>query len=176
MRWLLAPVLAALAVQAAGQPIQYKSEWELQQERERRDWQEGDVKFPAYPKADSLIEIFVSSASSFRFFVDPASLSLESDGALRYTLVARSSSGAQTVSFEGIRCGRPGFYRVYGFGSGGTWSKSTLTEWRPIEPKNVQRWHNELHNSYFCPQGASIHTAAEALDALRRRGHPATTR
>jgi len=170
------PALAALAVQAAGQPITHKSEWELQQERDRRDWQEGEVRFPAYPKADGLIEFFVSRASSFRFFIDPASLSRESDGVVRYALVARSTSGVQTVSYEGIRCGRPGLYRVYAFGSGSAWSKSTLADWRPIEPRSVQRWHNELHDFYFCPYGALIHTTAEALDALRRGGHPATTR
>ena len=174
MRWVLLLALAAPASQAAGQALQHKSDWELEQER--RDWKESEAKLPALPKADGLIEFFVSSASSFRFFIDPASLSRESDGVVRYALIARSPSGAQSVSYEGIRCGRPGHYRVYAFGSGGAWSKSTLADWRPIEFRSVQRWHNELHDRHFCPQGASIHTVAEGLDALRRGGHPATTR
>lgn len=170
MRWLLLPAFAALAAQAAGQANVQKSDWELEQER--RDWKEHEVALPPLPKG-GLIEFFVSSASSFKFFIDPQSLSVGVDGVVRYTLMARSASGAETVSYEGIRCGGAGLYRAYAFGNGGAWSKSTRTDWRPIEPKSVQRWHNELRGSYFCPNGVSIATAAEGLDALRRGGHPA---
>ena len=147
-----------------------KSDWE--REQEARDFKEGDVALPPPPKG-GLIEFFVSSASSFRFFIDPQSLSVVEDGAVRYTLVARSPSGAETVSYEGIRCGGPGLYRVYAFGNVGAWSRNTRADWRPIEPKSVQRWHNELRGRYFCPNRLSIVTAAEGLDALRRGGHPA---
>ena len=173
MRWLLLPVLAALTVQAAGQANVQKSDWELEQER--RGSAEREVALPPPPKGD-LIEFFVSAASSFKFFIDPQSLSVGDDGVVRYTLVARSPSGAQSASYEGIRCGRAGLYRVYAFGNGAAWSKSTLAEWRPIEPRDVQRWHNELRDRYFCPNGASIFSAAEGLDALRRGGHPALAR
>ena len=156
---------------AGAQP---KTDWEEKQEA--RDWKEIELKLPALPKADALIEFFVSSATSFKFFVDPLSLSVGADGVVRYTLVARSPSGAENVSYEGIRCGGAGLYRVYAFGNGGAWSKSTLAEWRQIEPREVQRWRNELRGRYFCPHGAPIFTAAEGLDALRRGGHPAIAR
>lgn len=168
MRWLLLPALAALTVQAAGQANVQKSDWELEQER--RDWKESEARLPAYPKTDGLIEFFVSGAASFRFFIDPASLSLESDGVVRYTLVARSPSGVTNISYEGIRCAN-GSYRVFAHGNDGRWAVRQ-SEWRQIEPRAMQRWHNELRSQYFCPIGAIISSANEGLDALRRGGHP----
>jgi len=170
LRILLACALAVIAVQAAAQPKAEKSEWE--QERERRDWKEGELKLPAYPKAEGLIEFAVVGATSFRFFIDPASLDLGSDGVVRYTLVARSPSGVANISYEGIRCAT-GSYKVFALGNDGRWA-SRETEWRQIEPKAVA-WHFELRANYFCPNRLSIATAAEGLDALRRGGHPAAS-
>jgi hypothetical protein len=146
-----------------------KSDWE--REQESRKLQESDAPLPAYPKGP-LLEFFVSSASSFKFFIDPLSLWV-GDGMVRYTMVARSPSGAETVSYEGMRCGVPGHYVVYAFGSGGAWSRSSNVQWRPIEPKSIQRWHNVLAGQYFCPTRWSIQSVEEGLDALRRGGHPA---
>jgi len=146
-----------------------KSDWE--KEQEARDFRELEMALPPLPKG-GLIEFFVSSASSFKFFIDPQSLSV-SDGVVRYTLVARSPSGAETISYEGIRCGGQALVRVYAFGNGDKWSKNPNADWRTIEPKSVQRWHNVLRGQFFCPERYSIQSAAEGLDALRRGGHPA---
>lgn len=172
-----AAAFAAGALQA--QPVpedksrdqRHKSEYELEQER--RNWQEGEVKLPAFPKDDGLIEFFVSGASSFRFFIDPASLSPGRDGVVRYTLIARSPSGYSNISYEGIRCATNS-YRVYALGSNGSW-KPQDSDWRVIEAKSVQRWHNILRNDFFCLVRMPIWTAAEGIDALRRGGHPATS-
>jgi CNP1-like family len=169
LRRLLLLFLAAFAAQAAGQANVEKSNWELEQER--RDGKGSEIRLPAYPKADGLVEFFVSGAASFRFFIDPASLSVESDGVVRYTLVARSPSGVANISYEGIRCEKGADYRVFALGSDGRWSVRD-SEWRPIEPRAIQRWHNELYRRYFCPNDALISTAAEGVDALRRGGHP----
>ena len=160
-------LLAALGW-AALAPAQPKSDWEVEQEE--RDWREAEFKLPAYLKADALIEFSVSAASRFRFFVDPLSLSVGADGVVRYTLLARSPTGAETVSYEGIRC-KSGSYRVYAFGYRGAWSQAR-SEWKPIEPKSVQRWHQALQREYFCPFNAQVQTAAEAVEYLRRGGHP----
>jgi len=159
----------ALAAHAVSGFAQSKSDWEI--EVERRGWKESEYKLPAPPKPADLIEFFVSSATDFRFFVDPQSLSVGSDGVVRYTLVARSPSGAENVSYEGIRCSE-GWLRVYAYGRpGGGWSERD-SEWRPIETKTVQRWHNALRREFFCPQRVPIFDPAEGIDALRRGGHP----
>jgi len=173
-------VAAAFAAGAAqGQPIpedtsrsqRFKSEYQLEQER--LNWQEGEVKLPAFPRDDGLIEFFVSGASSFRFFIDPASLLPGRDGVVRYTLIARSPSGYSNISYEGIRCATNS-YRVYALGNNGSWTRQD-SDWRRIEGKSVQRWHNILRSDFFCPVSIPIWTAAEGLDALRRGGHPASS-
>jgi hypothetical protein len=148
-----------------------KSEWEL--ERERRDSSEPPVVLPAAPAAPDLIEFWVTSASSFRFFIDAKSLSVGPDRVVRYTLVARSSSGSEKVSYEGMRCGEDAYVKVYAFGRDGTWSSNRQADWKLIEAKSVQRWHNELRDHYFCPAMIPVGRAGEAVDALRRGGHPA---
>lgn len=147
-----------------------KSDWEIQQEERERDAKEGAVALPAPPRPEALVEFFVSSASSFRFFIDAPSLSVTPDGVVRYTLVARSASGHDNVSYEGIRC-RTNTYKVYAYASANAWSR-TDSDWKEIEPRSVQRWHNELRARYFCPLGLPILTADEGMRALRAGGHP----
>jgi hypothetical protein len=97
---------------------------------------------------------------------------------VHYTLVARSSTGAQNVSFEGMRC-NSGEVRMHALGvperdGGGAWTGKP-GPWRPIEPRSVQRWHNALYREYFCPQREPIASAREGIEALRRGG-PSITR
>jgi hypothetical protein len=148
---------------------QFKSDWERQQER--REWKEVEAKPPAFPQRGNLIEFDVSAASDFRFFVDSRSLSIGPDGVVRYVLVARSPSGAENVSFEGIRCAT-GEVKIYATGRpDGSW-EGRASEWRTIEPRTVQRWHNALQREYFCPTREPIRSAQEGVDALRRGGNP----
>lgn len=149
----------------------HKSDWELEQEK--RDWKESSIKLPAYPKDEGLVEFHVSGATSFRFFIDAASVLPGPDGVVRYTLIARSPAGVANVSYEGIRCATNS-YKVYAHGNDGRWS-ARESEWREIEPRSVQRWHLELRHRYFCPDRIPIHTAAEGVSALRRGGHPAVS-
>lgn len=158
-----------LVVVAASTAAQDKSDWERQQEK--LGFRELEVTLPAYPDPQDLLPFFVSAKSDFRFFVDRASLSVGEDGVVRYTLVVRSPQGAESVSYEGIRCSARE-YRIYATGRADrTWSRRDAP-WRQIEPRRVQRWHNALWAEYLCPGGFPIRSAAEGADALRRGGHP----
>lgn len=162
-------LLAALAAAASGAMAQPLSDWEVQQAE--RDWREGEVVLPAYPRADDLIEFDVGPATPFRFFVDPASLSVGGDGVIRYTQVARSSAGAENVSYEGIRC-RPATTRTYAYGRrDGRWA-STLSAWRPVERSAAQGSPFALWSRYLCPHGIAIRSRDEGVAALRSGGHP----
>lgn len=174
---LVACVLAGIAFAAAAQntndlpPVgtaSGKSRWE--EEHDKLNWKETEVKLPPYPREVDLIEFQVSSGATFRFFIDAASVSVADDGVVRYTLVARSPSGVANVSFEGIRCSGKS-YKVFARGTGGRWSPAQ-GEWREIEVKSIQRWHNVLYWEYLCPRHRPIETAAEGVAALRRGGHP----
>lgn len=171
----LAAGCAALALQAVAQPTQErmpgqpppeKSDWELEQER-RLGLDEGEVKLPPYFKEGDLIEFEVTRASSMRFYVDRASISVGGDLVVRYTLVARSPQGAENVTYEGLRCNNA-TSRVYALGHrDGSW-KAVKQGWSTTD----KLWTRVLRRDYFCPNHRTIFTVAEGVDALRRHGHP----
>jgi hypothetical protein len=157
----------ALALAACGAPDE-RSDWE--RAHEARLAAEPTAVLPPYPRPDRLIEFEAGAASPFRFFVDGASLTLGPDKVVRYTMVARSAAGAQTVTYEGMRC-QSGEVRLYAVGRDGAWA-GRPGPWRPIDAPGVQRWHKVLFREYFCPQREPITSAGEGVDALRRGGHP----
>jgi len=166
-------VLAALAalVACSSKGPNDRSEWEKQNEDKlTRDEGALTPELPSYPEKDRLVQFFVSSASDFRFFVDRASLKVGKDRIVRYTLVATSATGSDNVSYEGLNC-MTGEYIVYAVGVQGKWV-ARPSQWRAIEPRSVQRWHNVLKGEYFCPNNLPIGSAEEGVNALARGGHP----
>jgi hypothetical protein len=149
----------------------FESDWERAQ-REKY-WKEEKVKLPAYPEAQNLIAFEASVASVFNFFIDKASLSVGEDGVVRYTLVARSPSGVDNVSYEGMHCS-DGTYKLYAFGQPNrTWQSNPGARWRPVENKSIAPWRNALQHDYFCAQGIAISSAANGIAWLKRGGNPA---
>lgn len=141
-----------------------------------KKWQEADVQFPAFPVKDRLQPFYVSAATSNRFFVDPSSVSVGKDGVVRYTLVVEADGGASNVTFEGMRC-ETRERRIYASGrSDGTWSRARGDRWERIRESPVNRQHAALFLEYFCPGGVIVANAPEAVDALRRGGHPSNRR
>jgi hypothetical protein len=139
---------------------------EFEREQEEREFKEADLQLPAYPKKDGLVEFRISDPGSFRYFVDAAAISIGKDEVVRYTLVVRSASGVENVSYEGMRCGS-GTYKVFAYGNDGKWSPSR-GDWR----ETSLRWEYELRTRYLCPMKLRVQSAAEAVDALKRGGHP----
>jgi CNP1-like family protein len=149
---------------------QIKSDWERANEERLKQSQEQAVPPPGLDKA-RLVEVksTLAADTDFRFFVDPDSVSVGEDRIVRYVLVARSPSGSESVTFEGIRC--PGEYRVYAVGRpDGTWA-GRPSEWRTIvrDPRVSQAM---LARQYFCPGRSAILSGAEGQKAVRAGGHP----
>jgi hypothetical protein len=87
---------------------------------------------------------------------------------VRYTLVARSPSGVENVSFEGIRCNAR-THKVYALGrDDGAWSPVAQSDWQPT----ASPWARALRRQFFCPHDIAVANAAEGLEALRRGRHP----
>lgn len=136
---------------------------------EEKVWVETEATLPAFPKADSLVDFYVSAASDNKYYIAPQSLSVASDGVVRYASVVKTPSGAVNVSFEGIRCATKEV-RLYAFGrADGTWGKSRNDRWFPVRPGSYQA---TLFKEYFCPRGIVIFTASEGVSALKQGGHP----
>ena len=107
-----------------------------------------------------------------QFFVDAKSVSVSEDGLVRYTTVARGDGGSANVSYEAIRCATREF-KIYAYGKpDGTWSPARDPQWKPIRTVQMDGHRAILYASYFCPSRSGVTSAAEAVDAVRRGGHP----
>jgi hypothetical protein len=161
-------LLIGAAFFAACASAQVQSDWERENEERLKQSEEQGVVPPALDRS-RLVELQLEAQSEFRYFVDPASVSVGTDRIVRYALVARSSGGTENISFEGLRC--PGDYRIYAVGRPeGGW-RGRPGEWRPV-PRNPRIGQNALTKRYFCPGRAAIQTAEEGVQALRAGGHP----
>jgi hypothetical protein len=130
------------------------------------------IKPPAYPRDQNLIEFYQSPVATMRYYIDAASITtLYKEGEVRYTLVARSPSGAKNVSFEGIRC-TGNQYRVIATGNNDSTWNTRAGEWRDIERRSSLEAQSTLKRQFFCPHNDPIQSSAEGVDALRRGAHP----
>src|SRR5262249_55843280 len=97
--------LFALALAGCDHTPTSKSEWERKNEGLVGKEQADPVPpMPAAPKRAALLEFEVRGQGAFRYYVDGATLTVDAKDVVRYTLVARSLSGAENVTFEGINC------------------------------------------------------------------------
>jgi len=114
------------------------------------DWREAEAPPPPALKLDGLIPLEMPR-SALRFGVDPASVSLGSDGIVRYVVVATSATGAVNALYEGLRCNSAEFkvYARYSAGSG--WTVAKDSPWRPLH--NAQ---NSSHSLVIARTGACI--------------------
>lgn len=169
MRHWLFVLLAVLPLAAPAQSSRFDQEYD----EENRPWVEIQAQLPAYPKPENLIQFQVSPADPNRYFVDAESISVGSDGVVRYTMVIRASGGAENVIFEGIRCG----YRerkLYAFGHrDGTWSRARSSAWKWISDSRQDMRQRVLYYDFFCPDKSIVKTGEEAIAALRTGIHPA---
>lgn len=136
------------------------------------EWREAQWVLPASSKPSALLAVDVGPAEPNRFAIDRASIAVGGDGVVRYMMVVTTSSGATTISFEGIRC-TSRERRIYAFGrADGTWSKSTRARWDRLDLRAINGYALTLAKQFFCPNGYPVRDVAEAIDALQRGGHP----
>jgi hypothetical protein len=171
VRRALAAVLVVAAPLAAAQQPPVKDTGAAVQEFDTAPWKEQAVTLPAFPKPERLLRFDAGPASPFAYFIDSDSLSVGSDGVVRFSVVAKSD-GATNVSYEGIRCA----YRerkTYAFGHADqTWRATRDPQWVRIGPAATDLYRFVLWNLYFCPERQTIRSANEGRDALRLGGHP----
>ncbi|MBK5932117.1 CNP1-like family protein [Halochromatium salexigens] len=115
-------------------------------------WQEGPVNLPTWPQESNLIQIPLDRPDEhFTYFLDRASLATESDGVVRYTLIAESRTGARNLTFEGIRCTPNGVFRIYAFGQNRDFKAAhTGDDWQGIGKAGTHPVRHELWRHYLC--------------------------
>jgi hypothetical protein len=134
-------------------------------------WSEINSPLPPYPRAENLAEFQIAGTTSFRFFADLASVRVDADGVVRFTVIARSASGVENVSFEGIHC-ESREYKVYAYGSTDrTWIRPRNPTWQSISSTSNNDLRNSLYRYYLCPKGLAQRDAKKAV-AVLKRGRP----
>lgn len=132
-------------------------------------WTEVAIQLPAPPSASNLFPIFVSATTTQSFSVDIKSLTLGTDGVVRYTMAAKSSSGAKNISYEGIRC-QSFEKKLYAFGQqDGSWTRSRRDKWEPIKNNLANRQHAALAQDYLCQGLAVAGKQEEIIERIRKQ-------
>jgi hypothetical protein len=157
---LAVSLLAAQTASANNNQIQENKNYAF----DDTQWSEQDFTIPPYPAKPNWQEYFLSARRSNRLFIDLGSYSVGKDGVARYILRVQSPSGAENVSFEGIRC-QGHQLRKYAFGDtvNHRWIESLKSTWRTIDYDD--REHRELHDA-LCQDGAPAQTSEEAAKRL----------
>jgi hypothetical protein len=127
---------------------------------------------PPPPADDRLLPFDIGGVSRHAFFVDPDSISIGEDWAIRFTTVVVSPSGARSVTYEGLDCSDY-TYKLYATGRpDGTWSEVKRPEWRPIGFTEINRYRIVLFEDFFCPKKVPVRSQGEAIRALKSGRHP----
>jgi hypothetical protein len=159
-------LLAGLLLMVQAQAAPFADEFE------EKTWQENEIRLPPYPQDAQLYSFYVSPTTINRFFVDIQTLSVGSDGVVRYALVVISPSNARNVSYEGMRC-QTREWRIYATGRpDGSWSKTRSDRWMPVREAVANRHHAALFQEFFCPGGTMNYRVEDIQKALKKEGRP----
>ena len=135
-------------------------------------WQESDVPLPGPVQRDRLIPFDMGTRTELQFSVDASSIAVGSDRVLRYILVARSSSGAENILYDGLRC-ETGEARNYA-----RWNNheqrwvphSGTAPWRPLAGVAASLPAARLAYLAFCEGRTPTEPLSRLLSDLRRGG------
>ncbi|PLZ01711.1 hypothetical protein CY652_14660 [Burkholderia sp. WAC0059] len=140
------------ACSSSGQPAnKNNSTFTYLLDRTGGNWTENRlVSLPPLPSGNALLAFDVSNTTPLTFAVDPNSLSVGSDGVVRYTVVVTSPSGARNVNYEGIHCATYE-WRLYATmnASHDGWDQTVANDWAGIEGGS-NGYQASLYQDYFC--------------------------
>jgi hypothetical protein len=131
-------------------------------------WREARTMLPAAPRTETLLRIEAPRGQGgYEYFIDPDSLSLGTDGVMRYTVVARSPSGASTAFHEGMRC-HDDTVRTFGYtGSDGIMRPIAGDQWRVFASRGSRGYQDYLRNVIMCDKNGHAWAPEKAVQALR---------
>ncbi len=129
------------------------------------------VVLPAYPQEEDLLPFEIGPTQTLKFFLDAKSISISGEDEVRYTLVAKSSTGALNISYEGLRCASKEYRRFAYADRRGEWTMSKSEAWRPINWYASNRPRAVLWLDYFCDE-AHIEGPVELIVKRLRYNEP----
>jgi len=129
------------------------------------EWKEMDTPPPPALRTQGLIPVDVSG-TSLRFGVDPASVTVRSDGVVRYVIVASSSSGAVNAMYEGIRCDKA-VVKVYARHNPDSGWVPAQSDWQPLQRSAATRHSLAVATGGACFGDTPNGSAAQVVQDLR---------
>jgi hypothetical protein len=132
-----------------------------------RFWEETEVKIPTAPPSKDLKPFYVSPTTQLKFALDAPSIVFGKDEVIRYVVVITSSSGAQQVTYEGIRCEKYEWRLYATMQSDGKWSKSPNSRWQVIKNTSYNSYHAALVRDAFCDNSIPRRSAKEIIALLK---------
>lgn len=132
------------------------------------DWKEKPISsLPPLPSDKDLLPFDVSTASRLNYQIDSKSISVGSDGVIRYTVVISSPSGARNIRYEGIHCSDYRWRLYSGANSDGTSWDNASTDWARIGGSDLNGYHAALFNDYFCDNKIPVARANNIVQSIR---------
>lgn len=134
-------------------------------------WKEAVAPPPASFSTDQLQTFDVTQGTSLTYGIDPNTLSVDADRVVRYVLVAKSSSGALNVLYQGIRC-ETAEVKTYGRWDNQTrWNTSTKDTWQELSFRGPSRPAMMLARSGVC-DGRTINGTPQKILHTLKNGRP----
>ena len=123
-----------------------------------------------------------ADSSAWRFLpihqaygVDPASISItQSDGVVRYVMVATSASGARNVMYEGIRCSTGEFKTYARYSADGKWNLVSDPQWRSMFGNMPSKHSLRLAKAGACDNAAPATSVKEIVSRLKNPNYRVT--
>jgi hypothetical protein len=132
-------------------------------------WAENKVDtLPPLPTEANLLPFSVSGNTPLTFAIDANSLSVGTDGVVRYTVVVTSPAGARNVNYEGIRCDNYNWRLYAGINEDQTgWDRTVANDFRRIENGELNAYHAALYQDYFCANKLPLGSAKVIAQNIR---------
>jgi len=132
-----------------------------------RFWEEAEVKIPTAPPSKDLKPFYVSAITQLQFALDAPSIVFGKDEVIRYVVVITTPSGAQQVSYEGIRCEKYEWRLYATMQKDGVWHKSANSRWQVIRNTGYNSYQAALVRDAFCENTIPRRSAKEIIPLLK---------
>jgi len=132
-----------------------------------RFWEEAEVKIPTAPPSKALKPFYVSATSKLNFALDAPSIVFGKDEVIRYVVVITTPSGAEQVSYEGIRCEKYEWRLYATMQKDGGWHKTANSRWQVIKNTGYNSYHAALVRDAFCDNAIPRRSAKEIIPLLK---------
>jgi len=134
----------------------------------RKDkWKESQVVVPVYPREEHLLNVPLPDSHNLKLYLDEHSISRLPDGAIRFSLVVESPSGARNVFYDGIRC-ETREYKTYAYGTvDGKFQQVHGSVWREFPDYETNAFRKYLSRHIVCDGHNSARLPQEIIRLIK---------